>query len=95
MKYVEHIVLEHLCESCETPLGDHEGNPYIKQEGAYYCHDCALRLKFIDAEEWLNAHGIRIYDHAMYKDGCIIAYQKGGKGYRKDVVRVFDDEKVQ
>lgn len=91
MKYIEHIVYEHLCEDCDTPLGDHEGNPYVEHEGDYYCHDCALRRRLIDADGWLVAHGIYIYDHAIYQDGCITAYQKWGKGYRKDTVKIFDD----
>lgn len=94
MKYIEHIVHEHLCEVCETPLGDHEGAPCVEYNGDYYCYDCALKRHIIDADDWLNAHGISIYDHAIYKDGYIIAYQKWGKGYRKNAVRIFEDEGV-
>lgn len=95
MKYIEHIVIEHLCEKCGEPLGDHEGNPCVEHGHSYYCHDCALKLNLIDAEEWLNIHGISIYDHDIYKDGIIAAYQKWGSGYRKHTVRIFDDEAVQ
>lgn len=93
-KYIEHIVTEHLCEECETPLGDHDGNPCVEHNGNYYCHDCALKHRIIDADDWLKAHGIGIYDHAIYKNGCIIAFQKWGKSYRKDTVRIFGDEGV-
>jgi hypothetical protein len=94
MKYIEHIVYEHLCEDCETPLGDHEGNPCVEHEDNYYCYDCALKRRIIDADDWLRAHGIGIYDHAIYKNGYIIAYQKWGRGYRKDTVRIFEDENI-
>lgn len=94
MKYIEHIVYEHLCEDCETPLGDHEGNPCVEHEDNYYCYDCALKRRIIDADDWLRAHGIGIYDHAIYKNGYIIAYQKWGRGYRKDIVRIFEDENI-
>ena len=93
MKYIEHTVIEHLCEDCETLLGDHDGNPYcIDDSGNYFCPDCGLRRKLIDADEWLSIHGIMIYDHAIYKNGNIIAYQKWGKGFRKDVIKVFDSD---
>lgn len=92
MKYIEHTVLEYLCDECGTPLGNHEGNPYIHFEDENFCHDCALKKRLIDADEWLAAHGICIYDHAVYKDGKIIAYQKWGKKFRRDIMRIFDNE---
>ena len=91
MKFIIHEVKEYLCEKCETPLGNHIGYPYIEKNNEFYCHDCALKEGIIDAMEWLDAHGISIYDHATYKKGIITAYQKWGKSYRKDEVRVFED----
>ena len=95
MKYIIHEVKEYLCEKCDAPLGNHVGWPYVEKDGKFYCHDCALKEGIIDAMEWLDAHGIAIYDHATYKDGTITAYQKWGKSYRKDVVKVFEDVGVQ
>lgn len=92
MKYIEHVIPEYLCDDCEVPLGNHEGNPYIRDGNNNYCHDCALKRRLIDADDWLEAHGICIYDHAVYKNGEIIAYQKWGKRFRRDVMRIFDDE---
>lgn len=91
MKYIEHVVREYLCDECETLLGNQHGYPFIQDGENNYCHDCALKRHLIDAEEWLKSHGIAIYDHAIYKDGEIIAYQKWGKSFRRDVVRIFDD----
>lgn len=91
MKYIIHEVKEYLCDRCEAPLGNHEGNPYVHKEDGNYCHDCALKMGIITADDWLQAHGIGIYDHAIYKDGVITAFQKWGKTYRKDEVRVFDE----
>ena len=51
-----------------------------------------LKHRLIDADEWLFAHGISIYDHAVYKNGEIIAYQKWGKSFRRDVVKMFDEQ---
>lgn len=92
MKYIEHTVLEYLCDGCGEPLGNHIGNPYIREGKNNYCHDCALKRRLIDAEDWLEAHGIDVYDHAVYKNGEIIAYRKWGKRFCRDVVRIFEDE---
>lgn len=92
MKCVEHKVIEYLCDDCGEPLGNHEGNPYISDGENNYCCDCALKHRLIDADEWLFAHGISIYDHAVYKNGEIIAYQKWGKSFRRDVVKMFDEQ---
>ena len=81
-----HKIIEYLCDDCGEPLGNHEGNPYISDGENNYCYDCALKHRLIDADEWLFAHGISIYDHAVYKNGEIIAYQKWGKSFRRDVV---------
>lgn len=95
MKYRTHEVREFLCDECETPLGNHMGWPYIEHGEENYCHDCALKKGIIDADEWLSAHGITIYDHAIYKNGVITAYQKWGRSYRKDEVRIFDNVGIQ
>ena len=95
MKYIIHKVKEYLCDDCDAPLGNHEGAPYSKEGDNNYCLDCALKRKLIDADEWLELHGIGIYDHAIYKDGVITAYQKWGKSFRKDEVRIFEDVGVQ
>ena len=90
MKYIEHTIIEHLCEDCEEPLGYHEGTPYAEDDnGDFYCLDCALRRRLIDAEEWLKYHGIGIYDHALYKEGKIIMYRKWGKGFQKTIIEPF------
>ena len=90
MKYIEHIIKEYICDDCGELLGNQCGHPYFPDKENNYCPDCALKRKIIDAEEWLNLHGIGIYDHAVYKDGVITAYQKWGKRFRKDEVRIFD-----
>ena len=95
MKFITHEIREYLCDGCNTPLGNHEGNPYYEHGNDNYCPDCALKKKIIDADEWLKIHGIGIYDHAVYKDGVITAYQKWGKSYRKDEVRIFEDVDIQ
>jgi hypothetical protein len=51
--------------------------------------DCALKKGLADPMLWLNANGIGIYHHAEYHDGTIIAFQKWGRGYRKDVITVL------
>ena len=76
MKYIEHIIKEYICDDCGELLGNQCGHPYFPDKENNYCPDCALKRKIIDAEEWLNLHGIGIYDHAVYKDGVITAYQK-------------------
>ena len=95
MKYITHEVKEYLCECCETPLGNHIGWPYVKKDENAYCYDCALKKGLVDALDWLDVHGIGIYEKAYYKDGVITAFRKWGKAYRKDEVRVFDDVGVQ
>ena len=94
MKYIEHTVIEHLCEDCDIPVGDHEGFPHYVDErtGNYYCIDCALKGGFIGADEWLRFHGIGIYDHAIYKDGKIFAYRKWGKGFCRNIIEPFEEE---
>lgn len=94
MKYRTHEVKEYLCDKCETPLGNLDGHPYYEDGENNYCPDCALKIGVIDAEEWLTIHGIGIYDRAIYKDGIITAYQKWGRGYRKDEVKIFDNEGI-
>ena len=89
MKYIEHTVIEHLCEDCAMPLADHEGGAHYADGELYLCLDCALRRKLLDAEEWLSLHGMSIYDHAMYKDEKIILYRKWGKGYQKTIIDPF------
>ena len=76
MKYIEHIVREYLCDGCGEPLGNQDGHPYIQAGENNYCYDCALKRGLID--------------HAVYQDGVISAYRKWGKGFRRDVVRIFD-----
>lgn len=95
MKYIVHEVKEFLCEDCETPLGNHVGWPFVDKGDQKYCHDCALKKNLITADDWLKAHGIGIYDHAIYKNGVITAYQKWGKSFRKDEVRIFEDVGIQ
>lgn len=90
MKYVEKTIIEHLCEDCEMPVGDCDGMPhYVDGNGDFYCLDCALKRHFIDAEYWLNCHGMNIYDHALYKNGKIIMYRKWGKRYQKNIIDPF------
>lgn len=83
MKCVEHKVIEYLCDDCGEPLGNHEGNPYISDGENNYCYDCALKHRLIDADEWLFAHGISIYDHAVYKKRRNYRLSKVGKKFSK------------
>ena len=78
-----------MCDDCGELLGNQNGNPYYTDGDSNFCPDCALKHKIIDAQEWLKIHGIDIYDHAIYEDGVITAYQKWGKRFRKDEVRIF------
>ena len=89
MKYKEIILQSFVCEECEKEVGNLDGFPYYTdKDGNYYCPDCALKNNLCTAEDWLNDHGIRIYESASYKNGKITAFQKWGKGYRKDVVTI-------
>jgi hypothetical protein len=48
-----------------------------------------LKLGKCTPMEYLDAHGLGIYHHAEYNNGKIIAYQKWGKGYRKDELEIL------
>lgn len=87
---VTHQVNEYLCDLCGVGVGNHVGNPFYRNGDDNYCPDCALKLGLIDAETWLHHNGIYIYHHAFYDNGKIIAYQKWGRGYRKDEVVISD-----
>ncbi|MCD8154523.1 MAG: hypothetical protein LUF78_07560 [Clostridiales bacterium] len=90
MKFIIHEAKEFLCDDCETPLGNLSGWPYYSKNNDNYCPDCALRRGLIGANEWLFAKGIDCYHHAEYENGTITAYQKCGRGYHKDVVKLSD-----
>ena len=84
MKYIEHTIREYLCESCEKPLGNHEGHPYVIDDSGNYCFDCALRLGLIDVDEWLRHGSFALgADHATYSAGVVTLYWKRGRGYTK------------
>ena len=75
------------CHDCGNLIID--GHPYHNVSGHYMlCLDCALKCGYAWPMVWLELHGFGIYDRAEYHDGKIIAFQKWGKGYRKDVIEV-------
>lgn len=77
------------CFKCGGIIVD--GHPYYNVHGRHVlCLDCALKLGYIGPMAWLELHGIMIYHHAEYHDGILTAYQKWGRGYRKDEMRPFD-----
>lgn len=89
MKFIYYEVEDYLCEDCETELHTQSGWPYAQDDdGNYYCLDCGLKRGLISPMYWLVSHGIGIYHHATYKDGVITGFQKWGRGYRKDEIKV-------
>lgn len=95
MKHVTHEIVEYICDDCNIQLGNHLGHPYYSDDGSNYCLDCALKRNLIGADEWLRKHGITIYHYAVYKDGVITAYQKCGRKYKKDVVKIFENSEIK
>lgn len=76
------------CVICGQPIG--EDHPHFNDGNSRrMCMDCALKKGLADPMLWLNANGIGIYHHAEYHDGTIIAFQKWGRGFRKDVITVL------
>ena len=78
-----------ICKNCGKPAIKHDGDPYTVFRGDRYCLDCALKLGMCAPMDYLDVHGIDIYHHAEYHDNKIIAYQKWGRGYRKDELELF------
>ena len=78
-----------ICANCGKPVSEHEGDPYQRFDMKDYCLDCALKLGMLGPMEWLHYHGFGIYHHAEYHNGRITAYQKWGKGYRKDELEIL------
>lgn len=77
-----------VCAHCGSLFEDK--NPHYNDRGVrFLCLDCALKLGKCTPMEYLDAHGLGIYHHAEYNNGKIIAYQKWGRGYRKDELEVF------
>ena len=89
MKYLIHEVIEHICEECQKPIGDHEGAPYLQAPEGYYCIDCAVKVGLISPDEWLDCNGMTMrYEYAEYKDGAIAAYRRHGRGFCKDLIQL-------
>lgn len=78
---------ERSCIDCSEHIED--GEPFVNFEREIFCTDCALKRGIMGPLEWLDIRGISIYHHAEYHDGKITAYQKWGKGYRKDELELF------
>ena len=77
------------CENCGNSAKEQDGHPHVVFDRKPYCLDCALKLGMLGPMEWLHYHGFEIYHHAEYHNGKIIAYQKWGKGYRKDELEIL------
>ena len=77
------------CEECGQSAKALDSDQHVVFYGKPYCLDCALKLGMLGPLDWLYSHGICIYHHAEFHDGKIIAYQKWGRGYRKDELEVF------
>lgn len=88
MKTIIYEVTDYLCDDCETELHTTSGWPYVSDGENNYCPSCAVKRELLKPIEWLKWHGVGIYHHATYKDGVITAYQKWGRGYRKDEIEV-------
>jgi hypothetical protein len=80
------------CDRCGEDVESYNGHPYIKVDSNHYCPDCALIIGELDALTYISWHGIGIYEKAAYKDGVITAFQKWGRGYRKDEWNIDDEE---
>ena len=80
------------CDRCGEDVEEYNGHPYIETDGKHYCPDCALILGKLDALTYINWHGIGIYEKAEYKDGVLTAFQKWGRGYRRDEWSIDDEE---
>ena len=74
------------CGICGKIIED--GEPHIKYEAQHVCCDCALKIGLLPAIDWLDIHGIGIYEKADYENGVITAYQKWGRGCRKDEIKI-------
>lgn len=88
MKTIIYEVTDYLCDDCETELHTTDGYPYVTDGDNHYCGSCAVKRGLLKPIDWLAWHGMGIYHHATYKDGVITAYQKWGRGYRKDEFEV-------
>lgn len=82
------------CDCCGVAIYD--GDPKVKESNTpsefTLCLDCGLKNNYISAIEWLQLRGFNIYDHATYNasNGTITAFQKWGRGYRKDEIRFVE-----
>ena len=88
MKTRKVVVTELLCDECETPLGDINGNPYWSDGEKNYCKCCALKKGVLDPLDYAKQIIPRAYQYAEYRNGCVFAYYKCGRGYGKDVLIV-------
>jgi hypothetical protein len=88
LKTIVYEVTDYLCDDCETELHTTDGGPYVAVGDNYYCGSCAVKRRLLEPMSWLAWHGMGGYSRATYKDGVITAYQKCGKGYRKDEFEV-------
>lgn len=93
IKQIKYTVDAVFCDNCGKDLESYLGHGYISNDEIQkdYCYDCALKLGKMSALDWLEAHGIYIYEKATYSNGVITAYQKWGRGYRVDKERIFED----
>ena len=79
-----------ICENCGNPAIENDGDPFVNYKRKAYCLDCGLKLGMCAPMHYLDMCGTGdMYHHAEYHDGKIIAYQKWGKGYRKDELEIL------
>ena len=75
------------CAECGKEINPAHYHTHFNMK--HYCVDCGLKLGIVGPMVWLEAYGIGIHHHAEYHDGTITAFQKWGRGYRKDVIKVL------
>ena len=78
------------CDACRVTI--EASFPRVMSEDGKecLCIDCALKQGKLPPKEWLDLRGLGIYEKATYEDGVIYAFQKWGRGYRKDEIRLVE-----
>ena len=77
----------YVCTDCNGLI--HDSDPHaVWNNSEHFCLNCALKRGIIGPLYWLDTCGIGIYHHATYNNGTITGFQKWGRGYRKDEIKI-------
>ena len=77
----------YVCTDCNELI--HDSDPHaVWNNSEHFCLNCALKRGIIGPLYWLDTCGIGIYHHATYNNGTITGFQKWGRGYRKDEIKI-------